>query len=177
MLTTLTLIRHARAAERGPDYPNDSLRPLVAKGEQQAHDLAHLFTLQRRQFWWLISSPYTRAVQTADPLTPFAERVTTLGSLATPDYNVLLQDVYTLLTSDAQDLTGSVLTKPVNLALVGHEPYLGELAAYLLTGDPEGLRLSVKKASLLELSGELSVGKMQLEQLTPYSNYKYSVKR
>jgi phosphohistidine phosphatase SixA len=90
---------------------------------------------------------------------------------------VLLQDVYTLLTSDAQDLTGSVLTKPVNLALVGHEPYLGELAAYLLTGDPEGLRLSVKKASLLELSGELSVGKMQLEQLTPYSNYKYSVKR
>ncbi|MEM6428882.1 MAG: phosphoglycerate mutase family protein [Deinococcota bacterium] len=172
MYATLTLIRHARAAERGPDYPNDSLRPLVPKGEQQARDLAQFLKLRNDSFHWLISSPYTRAVQTADPLKSFAKEVTTLGSLATPNYDMLFQDIHTLLTSNVQGLM-----EPIHLALVGHEPYLGELAAYLLTGDPEGLRLRVKKASLIELTGELAAGKMQLTQLTPYSSYKHSVKR
>ncbi|MEM7737657.1 MAG: phosphoglycerate mutase family protein [Deinococcota bacterium] len=167
MNVTLTLIRHARAAERGPDYPDDSLRPLVAKGEQQARDLAHVLKLRELSFHWLMSSPYTRALQTAEPLQSLAKQVTTLESLATPEYDLLLQDIHSHLTTK--------IDETINIALVGHEPYLGELTAYLLTGDPEGVRLHVKKASFIELSGELVAGKMQLTQLTPYSTYKHSL--
>jgi phosphohistidine phosphatase len=58
------------------------------------------------------------------------------------------------------------------IALIGHEPYLGELAAYLLTGDKDEPSITFKKAAWLELSGELEMSQMTLETLVPASIYK-----
>jgi phosphohistidine phosphatase len=161
----LYLIRHARAAEQGDTYPDDSLRPLSDQGETQAQQLASLLAAKGIRFDWLISSPYTRARQTAAPLVEHAERHTTLETLATADYTALLRDVHELLTANA--------LRPLQLALVGHEPYLSELASHLLTGDPDGVFIDVKKAALLCFRGKLAAGEMTLEMLVPYGLYQH----
>lgn len=161
----LYLIRHARAADRSDTYPDDSLRPLTDQGETQAQQLANLLAAKAIYFDWLISSPYTRARQTAAPLTARAERQTTLETLATADYTALLRDVQELVAANAP--------RPPQLALVGHEPYLSELASYLLTGDPDGVFVDVKKAAMLSFRGKLAAGEMTLEMLVPYGLYKH----
>jgi len=161
----LYLIRHARAEEQSGTYPDDSLRPLTDQGETQAKQLANLLTAKAIRFDWLISSPYTRARQTAAPLASCAERQTTLETLASADYTALVRDLHELLAADA--------SRPLQVALVGHEPYLSELASYLLTGDPDGVFVDVKKAAMLAFRGRLIAGEMTLEMLVPYGLYKH----
>lgn len=161
----LYLIRHARAEEQSDAYPDDSMRPLTDKGESQAKQLADLLVAQNTRFDWLISSPYTRARQTAAALAPHAERQTTLETLLTADYTALLRDLRELAAADAD--------RPLHVALVGHEPYLSELASYLLTGDPAGVFVDVKKATMLRFAGRLIAGEMTLELLVPYALYKH----
>lgn len=161
----LYLIRHARAAERSDAYPDDSLRPLTEQGETQAEQLARLLIAKDIRFDWLISSPYTRARQTAAPLATRAERQTTLETLVTADYTALVRDLRELLDFNA--------SRPPQLALVGHEPYLSELASYLLTGDPDGVFVDVKKAAMLAFRGRLVASEMTLEMLVPYGLYKH----
>ena len=48
------------------------------------------------------------------------------------------------------------------MALVGHEPYLGEFASYLLTADAKRVRVNLKKAGVLTLRGRLESGGMTL---------------
>jgi phosphohistidine phosphatase SixA len=67
---TLYLIRHAQAHERGPDYPDDSKRPLVDKGTKQVKSLVKALKALDITMDQLFSSPYTRAAQTAEPLLP-----------------------------------------------------------------------------------------------------------
>lgn len=165
MSVVLYLIRHARAAERDDTYPEDSLRPLTEQGETQAKQLAHLLDAKDIRFDWLISSPYTRARQTAAPLAHHAEHQTTLETLITADYTALVRDLRELIATDS--------SRPLQVALVGHEPYLSELASYLLTGDPDGVFIDVKKAALLCFRGRLVAGEMTLDMLIPYGLYKH----
>lgn len=161
----LYLIRHARAEEQSNAYPDDSVRPLTDQGETQAKQLAALVAAQDTHFDWLISSPYIRARQTAAALAQHAERQTTLETLITADYTALLRDLRELVAADS--------SRPLYVALVGHEPYLGELASYLLTGDPAGVFVDVKKAAMLRFAGRLIAGEMTLEMLVPYGLYKH----
>ena len=161
----LYLIRHARAEDQSDAYPDDSMRPLTDKGQSQAKQLAELLVAQNTRFDWLISSPYTRARQTAAALAPHAERQTTLETLLTADYTALLRDLRELVATDAG--------RPLVVALVGHEPYLSELASYLLTGDPAGVFVDIKKAAILRFAGRLIAGEMTLELLAPYGLYKH----
>lgn len=161
---TLYLIRHAQADERGPQYPDDSKRPLVDKGFKQVKTLVKVLKALDIEFDALFSSPYTRAAQTAEPLLPQLKKgrhIHYLDSLATDDFGQLLIDVKERLSD-----------KDKTIALVGHEPYLGQLAANLLTGDKDEPRMNFKKAALLELSGELEVSQMTLEMFMPASIYK-----
>jgi phosphohistidine phosphatase len=159
---TLYLIRHAKAAARGPDYPDDRLRPLVAKGRDQAAALARALACLGWRFDRLFSSPYSRARQTAAALTealsPCAKgKVEALDALCADDYATLLAQLEAGLGPAAE-----------HVALVGHQPYLGELASLLLGGDPYRSRVRFKKGGLLILSGPLGVGGMRLEgSLTP----------
>lgn len=156
-MPTLYIIRHARADERGAKYPDDTKRPLVAKGVRQVKSLAALLGNLDVMFDRLYSSPYTRAAQTAEPLGTRlkAASIDYLDALAGDDYDVLLSQ-----------LQGETL------AIVGHEPYLSELVAYLLTGKVDGVAIEVRKAAMLVLSGPLVAGHMTLNAVVPARLYK-----
>ena len=65
-LSSLLVIRHARAGERSEWEGDDRLRPLDAKGRRQAEALVDAlagFPLTR-----ILSSPYDRCAQTVGPL-------------------------------------------------------------------------------------------------------------
>jgi phosphohistidine phosphatase len=164
---TLYLIRHAQADERGPKYPDDSKRPLIEKGLKQAKSLARALKALELTFDQLFSSPFTRAAQTAEPLLPRLKKgrhIHYLDTLADNNYPQLLVDIKERLGNSDNII-----------ALVGHEPYLGELAAYLLTGDHDEPRIAFRKAALLELSGELEPSQMTLEMFMPASIYSWWV--
>ncbi|MCA9836362.1 MAG: phosphohistidine phosphatase SixA [Trueperaceae bacterium] len=160
----LYIIRHARAAERGPAYPDDSQRPLVDKGHKQATTLARLFKAKKLEFDRLFSSPFTRAAQTASAL-----KNCLLNGQALDYLDALTSDQY---LDFIKDLHKQLSTKDGRIGLVGHEPYLSEFASYLLTGDRTSLNLRLKKAGFLVLSGRLEPGAMSLCGFQTYSWYK-----
>jgi phosphohistidine phosphatase len=160
----LYLIRHAQADERGPQYPDDSKRPLIDKGIKQVKTLVKVLKALDIVFDQVFSSPYIRAAQTAEPLLPQLKKgrhIHYLDYLATDDYTQLLIEVQERLAKNDKAI-----------ALVGHEPYLGNLTAYLLTGDRDEPKVNFKKAALLELSGNLEFSQMTLEMFMPASIYK-----
>jgi broad specificity phosphatase PhoE/8-oxo-dGTP pyrophosphatase MutT (NUDIX family) len=63
---TLFFLRHAAAGDRGKWEGIDAIRPLSKKGRRQSAALAA--SLQRSGIEKIYSSPYTRCVQTVEPL-------------------------------------------------------------------------------------------------------------
>lgn len=119
----LYLIRHGVAAERGEDYPDDSKRPLTSRGIAKLRDEAKGLSWLQVGFDLIITSPLTRTKQTADVL---AET---------------LQGKPAVVASDALAPAGTPAAviqeiakhaRLARIALVGHEPNLGELAARLI---------------------------------------------
>jgi phosphohistidine phosphatase len=156
---TLLLIRHAQADARGASYPDDSRRPLVAKGFEQSELLLAALTAMRIKLDHLYASPFARAAQTAEPLCALLRRGRTiayLDSLADSDYARLLTDV----RERCQEGDTTV-------ALVGHEPLLGELASLLLTGERVRVATAFRKSAVLILSGSLAPDGMTLDALLP----------
>jgi phosphohistidine phosphatase len=119
----LYLIRHGIAEERGPQWPDDTKRPLTAKGiaalKQEAKALANLDVT----FDLIISSPLTRTRQTADV---FSARLSGKPT-------VVLSDALTPAgTSEAVVQEIASEAHKGRVALVGHEPNIGELCAHLI---------------------------------------------
>jgi phosphohistidine phosphatase SixA len=63
---TLYLVRHGKAGNRGAWDGEDALRPLTAKGREQAEAIAA--RLGGQAITRVISSPHLRCVQTVEPL-------------------------------------------------------------------------------------------------------------
>jgi phosphohistidine phosphatase len=119
----LYLIRHGVAAERGDEYPDDSKRPLTSDGIVRLRKEARALDTLGVSFDQILSSPLVRARQTADV---FAEIMTSKPPVAN-------MDALTPAGSPAavmQEL-GKYMRK-ARIALVGHEPNMGELAAFLI---------------------------------------------
>jgi phosphohistidine phosphatase len=134
----LYLIRHADAlplGERG--VTDDAERPLSEKGEGQAAQVAA--GLQRRgvRLDLLLTSPLLRARQTAEALLrhgpPLVTELETCDEL-TP--GTKRKKLARALLATAKDVVG----------LVGHQPDLGEFAAWLI-GDA-GVQLEFAKAGV-----------------------------
>jgi phosphohistidine phosphatase len=119
----LYLVRHAIAEERGSDWPDDSKRPLSDDGVKRwRRQAAGLVALDARPDL-ILTSPFTRARQTADFLAaawPKPPKVVELDALRA---DARPREVLKGLEAYA---------KHAGLALVGHEPHLGELAALLV---------------------------------------------
>src|SRR5215210_6157724 len=64
----LYLVRHAIAADRGADYPDDSKRPLTPAGISRFRKEAKALATLEVGIELVISSPLTRAKQTAEIL-------------------------------------------------------------------------------------------------------------
>lgn len=119
----LYLIRHGLAAERGDTYPDDSKRPLTSQGiaalRKEAKALAHLGVT----FEQIISSPLVRTKQTAE----------VFSQVLPGNPPIALADA--LAPAGAPAAVFQELAKHMrkgSIALVGHEPNIGELAARLI---------------------------------------------
>jgi phosphohistidine phosphatase len=119
----LYLIRHGVAEERGDAWPDDSKRPLTEEGTSRMRKAARGLSRLGIAFDIVLTSPLVRARQTAEivagGLAPRPSLVN-IESLA-PDAG------YAALMADLEKHA----RKP-RIALVGHEPDIGELAARLV---------------------------------------------
>lgn len=118
----LYLVRHAIAEERGDKWPDDEKRPLSLEGTARMRKAAKGLVRLGVRFDVVLTSPLVRARQTAEivagafdarPAITVAESLAPGGTYA---------DVLA-------DLEKHVRRK--RIALVGHEPDIGELAARL----------------------------------------------
>lgn len=121
---TLYLVRHAIAEERGDDWPDDTKRPLTHEGAARMRKaVAGLRDLDLK-IDVVYTSPLVRAVETAELLVS--------GLKPTP----VLRPLPALVPGGAPGKVAEAVSfdRDVRtLALVGHEPSLGELAAWLLS--------------------------------------------
>jgi phosphohistidine phosphatase len=119
----LYLVRHGVAAERGDDWPDDTKRPLTTTGVSRFRDVVEGLVWFGVGIDEIYSSSLVRARQTADLLSA--------GLDGHPPVRIL--DELAPAHEPAEVL--AELAKRVKrrrVALVGHEPDLGELAAALI---------------------------------------------
>ena len=119
----LYLIRHGVAAERGKDWPEDAQRPLTPDGIARLRKSVHGLNSLGVGFDQIVTSPLVRTRQTADVI---AEELEEHPPIAVSDALAPAGSTASVI----QEITRHV-RKP-RLALVGHEPNLGELAAQLI---------------------------------------------
>lgn len=155
----LYLVRHAIAAERGPKYPDDRLRPLTVAGQKKFAKSVPGLIEMGVVVDFVLTSPLVRARETAQILAaglkpkPAIAEVEALAPGGRPHAIV--------------DAIKTHARRYRRLALVGHEPDLGELAARLLAarGNIEFRKGGV---ALIEVSGATPGGPGTLRwMLTP----------
>lgn len=136
----LILWRHAEAA----DGPIDLSRPLTKHGLQQAKAMADWLKPQLPKDVDILVSPALRTLQTVEALDLPYTIVPTLQPGA--DANEIL---HTIEWPQSQK----------TLLLVGHQPWLGMLAATAMTGNPQ--LWSVKKGAVWWISSRIRSGEQQ----------------
>jgi phosphohistidine phosphatase len=154
----LILVRHAIAGERDPNrWPDDSKRPLtkdgIAKFELAAAGLRSI----SGSVDLVLSSPYRRAWQTAEIL----EKV---AGWPAPVECVELEP------ENSPEMVIERCTREAagRIALVSHEPLLGELAAALMAGiGSPSQPLKKGGAVCLRVDDEISSGSMTLRWWLP----------
>ncbi|HEY8376403.1 MAG TPA: phosphoglycerate mutase family protein [Nannocystis sp.] len=147
----LYLVRHAIAAEPSPLRPDD-LRPLTPAGERKFAAAVRGAARLGWRFDRCYHSPKLRAVQTAALLRPLVRGpLQALPDLARPP------DVELLAHLEGE-----------RVALVGHQPFLGALIAWLTTGENgRGESFALKKGGFAVLTGAPRPGAMALRALVP----------
>ena len=120
---SIYLMRHAIAAERGDDWPDDTKRPLTKKGEARMREVAAGLAALDIRLDVVITSPLVRARDTAELLVA--------GWPTRPVLGVSTALAPGLVPAAVADML-SRHSKVAGIALVGHEPGLGEFAAWLI---------------------------------------------
>lgn len=119
----LYLIRHAIAAERGDAWPDDDKRPLTEDGIDRMRKAARGLARLDVSIDIVFTSPLVRARQTAEILAAALETRPSLVAIE----SLAPGAAYAALMADLEKHG-----RRNRLALVGHEPGLGELAGRLL---------------------------------------------
>lgn len=132
----LLLWRHGLAAERRPDG-NDAERALTPEGLRRTRVVAEQLVRLGLACDAMLSSPLRRAVQTAD-----------LGVAAGLASGFALASA---LAPGCDPLPLLAQASWRRLALVGHEPDLGDLASRLLAAPPGTIQLRKAGVALLRL--------------------------
>lgn len=155
----LLLVRHAKAFERDPAaWPDDLRRPLTAEGRESFSLLAKRLRRLEESVDQILASPAVRAWQTAQVLHerahwPAPERCDALlpeepeSPTGTPASGVRAgPTLWTQLLAGYPD--------DAVVAWVGHEPTLGKIASWLLTGDVGRLNVRFRKGTVLAIERE-----------------------
>ena len=149
----LYVIRHAIAEDAAPDQA-DSDRALTDDGERKMKKVVKGLKRLDVQFDRILTSPWRRAAQTALLL----ENLCDEPPLATD----LLAKV------PSAELLALIAEMHETTAVVGHEPWLGELIAWLAFGDQRhGEGLELKKGGVVWLEGSCVPGGMTLQAILP----------
>jgi phosphohistidine phosphatase len=117
------LVRHAIAAAGGDEWPDDGERPLTHAGAARMRRVVSGLRALGVRVEVVATSPLVRAVETADLLVAGLRPAPALQVLP-----ALAPGVPPAKTADAL----AALDAKRDLAIVGHEPGLGELAAWLI---------------------------------------------
>lgn len=157
----LYLIRHGIAVEQNADT-NDQERPLTDAGRKKNHKVAKQLRKNGLKFNLILTSPLVRAKETAVILQKvgLSSQIEELTSLA-PDGNI--QDWVSWLQKWQQNPPQDRC-----LAIVGHQPNLGNWAETLVWGKAQE-KLILKKAGVIGLNlpeTETPIGRSQLFLLT-----------
>ena len=159
-MTHLYLIRHGIAADREL-YEIDEERPLTKEGDRKTRKVAQKLVELNLKFDVVLSSPLVRARQTADLLKSvgLTDRIEEFPPLA-PDGEInFWLDWYKNWSQTGKE----------RIALVGHQPDLGNWAEMLIWGNVRGA-LVVKKAGIIGITLPETgspLGNSQLLWLTP----------
>jgi phosphohistidine phosphatase len=134
------LIRHA-IAEEATGGMSDAERALTSEGRKRMKEVAQGLNALGVAPTAILSSPLKRAMETAEIVRDgidFEGKVTTFDPLAnghTPE-----------------EVIRTLPRRTAVLALVGHQPSLGELASYLLTGSQGLVPLPFKKGGVAAIT-------------------------
>jgi phosphohistidine phosphatase len=146
----LLLNRHADAAQRdSAQWPDDRERPLTEKGRRVQGEVSRWLRKRDLVPTLVLTSPWIRAAQTAAILVEVArvaQPPVPCEPLADDPDLVRLQD-------HVGEPPGNAI-----VAMVGHSPWMEELAAILLGGSPSSLRVDFPKSGVMG---------MELDRLEP----------
>jgi len=138
----LYLVRHAPAFQKDPDrWRHDGKRPLTPEGEKEfrlaVRGLARI--VPRADV--ILSSAARRTWQTAEILSE-------LDSWPTPKPLEVVAASRRRASPQKATLALGDYAEAKYVVVVGHKPRLQELAAYLLTGEGDGMRIDFRKGSV-----------------------------
>lgn len=137
----LYIVRHGIAVRRDSQVP-DSQRPLTAEGAKRFAQVSRGLRRLGVRLTGIWTSPLVRARQTAEIL---AEEFSLTASVR--EEAALQPD--TDPAALVEPLSG--IPAASHLAVVGHDPHLGRLATYLLTGLTTGV-ISIKKGGVARIT-------------------------
>jgi phosphohistidine phosphatase len=157
----LLVIRHAAAVERaaGATAAEDRARRLTPRGRRRFERVVRALSELDLRCDRVLHSPWTRAMQTAAMLEPivagdFAEACRESDNLARAPGAALLAELAALGEE--------------RVAVVGHEPWLGELVALLILGSTAGgTAFRFRKGGVARLEGEPTRRGMALHAFLP----------
>ncbi|HEY5920109.1 MAG TPA: histidine phosphatase family protein [Kofleriaceae bacterium] len=153
------VIRHAIAEDAEPGQ-DDAARKLTSDGVRKFKRVVQGVRELGWRFDRVLTSPWQRALSTAELLAPLSEGQTIVTDLLCdkprPELFALIAEA-----SGPQE-------KRQATAVVGHEPWLSELVAWLAFGDPRhGEALELKKGGIVWLEGSAVPGGMKLRAILP----------
>ena len=139
----LLLVRHAHAGSRDPiHWADDTLRPISDKGHTAQLRVSQYLRDCNIVPTMIFSSPWHRAMQTAEILAQTFHDQTEPAIVECPPLAT---------TPNLRGIARAVgkQSDQATLAFVGHEPWLGQFAAALLTGSASAMELDVPKSGVI----------------------------
>ncbi|MBX2977100.1 MAG: phosphohistidine phosphatase SixA [Ignavibacteriaceae bacterium] len=155
------LIRHGKA-EGFSRYKEDSERELLAEGKEELYKAAHYWKKVIHEFDLIISSNFTRALQTAEIIKEVFKYE-----------KELLIEPYLAKGGSVSRLIETTYSFPEkNIAFVGHEPTLSKYVSQLTSGS--GVNIDFKKGMIAKISfpHKAREGNGTLDFIIPVSFFK-----
>lgn len=143
----LILHRHARAHARNPDtWPDDRLRPLTDDGRRIERRAARALVRVKIEPDLVLTSPWTRARETAEILVEElgleTDAVSTDALATAPDLEALQAEI-------------GIRPDESVIVLVGHSPWLEELASLLLCGSRGRMETDLPKSGAIGIAAPM----------------------
>jgi phosphohistidine phosphatase len=151
------LLRHASAGQYNPET-NDDKRPIDKTGEQQSHDVGRALAALDPDLDAIISSPLTRAMQTAEIVAGelgYEDKIVTDGALR-PEASY----------EEFEELL-SRYGKKKAILMVGHNPSMTEFLIQMLSGADSAEFIDFKKSAVAKVEKDGSQPAVLKWCLTP----------